>query len=266
VIANLLIGFREGLEAALIVSILIAYLVKTGRQKDTVKVWLGTGSAVLLSIAAGLALSLAVATTPEGINELIAGLTSIAAAGFVTWMVFWMARQSRAYSAELKNQLEAKATGTFAVVSIAFLAVIREGLETSVFLWSTSRASGEGVVALWGAFVGLSIAALLGVLMYRGSIRLNLSKFFKFSGAALIVIAAGILSYGLHELQEIGIISFWNQTAYDLSNVIAPDSAIESILKGTVSFSATPSILMVAVWLAYVMLTSVLYFRKPKTS
>lgn len=264
-IANLLIGFREGLEAALIVSILIAYLVKTNRKAEIGKVWLGTGSAVLVAVAAGLALSLAVATTPEGINEFIAGVTSIAAAGLVTWMVFWMARQSRAYSAELKSQLDTKTTGSLAVVSIAFLAVIREGLETSVFLWSTSRASGDEAVALWGAVIGLAIAALLGFLMYRGSVRLNLSKFFKFSGTALIVIAAGILSYGVHELQEIGIINFADQTVYDLSAIITPGSAIESVLKGTVSFSATPSILMLVVWLTYVTITATLYFRKPKT-
>lgn len=265
-LANLLIGFREGLEAALIVSILMAYLVKTDRRTQITKVWLGTGAAVALSVALGLALSLAVDTTPNGLNEFIAGTTSIVATGFVTWMVFWMARQSRTFSSDLKAKLDSKTSASYAVAGIAFLAVIREGLETSVFLWSTSLATQGGTSAIWGAVLGLAIAAVLGVFMYRGSVRLNLGRFFKVSGAFLIVIAAGILSYGIAELQEIGVINFLTEQVYDISGIITADSAVEAILKGTVSFSATPSVLMVVAWVAYVAVTSALYFRKPKSA
>lgn len=263
-LANFVIGFREGLEAALIIGILAAYLVKLGRKNELGKLWIGVGGAIAVSVALGVILGVLVENVPEGTNELIAGLTSIIAVVFVTWMIFWMAQQSRALSKELREQVDHAQKSAWAMSGIAFLAVVREGIETSVFLWSSSRAAGADTLPLLGALIGFAAAAILGFAIYRGAVKLNLSKFFAYTGGFLIVVAAGILSYGIHELQEIGVLPFLTAQTYDLSGVIQEGGVLDTFLRGTISFRSAPSQLESLLWFAYLIPTAVLYFRGTK--
>jgi high-affinity iron transporter len=273
-LANFLIGLREGLEAALIVGILAGYLVKIGRRNDFGKLFTGVGAAIGISALVGFALTYAVTEAPEGINELIAGSMSIVAVVFVTWMIFWMASQAKSLGAELRGKIdEALKASTVTLVGVAFFAVIREGVETAVFLWSATKATGDETNPLLGAALGLLVATVMGYLIYRGVLKFNLSAFFKYTGAFLIIVAAGILAYGVHELQEIGLFAGLEQafpilsaSAYDVSGIIEKDGIAHSILKGTISFRVTPSNLEALVWFTYMIPVTLLYalrYRKP---
>lgn len=263
-LANFLIGLREGLEAALIIGILIAYLVKTGRNKAVREVALGVGLAIALSIALGLILNLTVANVEGGLNQLIGGGTSVVAVIFVTWMVFWMKTQSSAMSHELRSKLDATSTATLGVAIIAFVAVIREGIETSIFLWSASQATSVGDMPVIGATLGLALAAVLGWLSYRRALKLNLSKFFRYTGAFLIVVSAGILAYAISEFEEIVSLPLQNH-AYDLTAVLPNGSPLEALLHGLISFNPSPSILQCIFWVAYLAPVSYFYLRASKS-
>lgn len=268
-LSNFLIGLREGMEAALIVGILASYLVKL-EQRSKIKILLwGVFTAVIASIAIGLILTYFVTSAPEGINEFIAGQASLIAVVFVTWMIFWMARQSKNLSGELRGKIDKVGTSSgIALAGVAFFAVIREGAETSVFLWSSTRAAGDGTNAVLGAILGLLTATVLGYLIYRGAVKIHLGKFFRYTGGFLILVAAGILAYGVHEWQEIGILPFLTTTAYDVSNIVTRDGILDIILRGTISFRSAPSQLEALLWFAYVIPTAWLFFKssKPKVA
>ncbi len=263
VVPNYLIGLREGLEAALVVSILVAYLVKTGNRHRLGPVRLGVAAAVGTSLAVGAALQFTAASLSFAAQEAFAGLLSIVAVGFVTWMVFWMRRTARTLRAELHGRLDtALALGAGALAMTAFLAVGREGLETAVFLWSAVQATGGSVVGpLAGATLGLATATLLAWLLYRRAIQLDLSRFFTVTGAALIVVAAGVLAYGVHDLQEAGILPGLNATAFDVSNAIPPTSWYGTLLKGIFNFSPATTWLEAIAYVAYLVPTMYLFFR-----
>ncbi len=263
-LANFLIGLREGLEASLIVGILVAYCIKSGKKKALSGIFWGTLVAILVSIGVGIALSEFVEVAPPGINEIIAGFASILAVVFVTWMIFWMARQAKNMRQELHDKVDQAGEKNFTLVAVAFFAVIREGVETAVFLWSASRATGSDTNPVLGATLGLLIAAVLGYFVYRGALKLNLRKFFQVTGAFLIIVAAGILAYGIHELQEIGWLPFLTTTSYDISNVIPKDSAIDTLLRGTISFRSAPSQLESVIWLSYVLVIGWLFLKPAK--
>jgi high-affinity iron transporter len=257
VLANYLIGLREGLEAALVVSILVAYLVKSDRRELLPRIWLGVGIAVAVSLAFGFALVFG----PRGLTfeaqETIGGILSIVAVGLVTWMIFWMARAARSLSGELRGQIDAAAEGSwFALVLVAILAVGREGLETALFLWSATQAVSRDTDATWqplvGAGLGIATAVVLGYLIYRGAISINLSRFFTLTGAFLILVAGGVLSYGVHDLQEAGILPGLNTLAWDVSDTIDPTTWYATLLKGIFNFSPATTVLEAVVWFAYV--------------
>src|SRR5689334_6015089 len=247
-IANFLIGLREGLEAALIVSILIAYLVKSDRRQLLPKIWLGVGIAAAVSLVFGAVLTFG----PKGLTfeaqEAIGGTLSIVAVVFVTWMIFWMARAARSISGELRSQIDKAADGSgWKLVVVAMLAVGREGLETALFLWAATQATTRGtsstVAPLIGAALGIATAVGLGYLMYRGALRINLTRFFTWTGAFLILVAGGVLSYGVHDLQEAGILPGLNNLAFDVSNAIPPTSWYGTLLKGIFNFSPVTTVL-----------------------
>lgn len=251
--ANFLIGLREGLEAALVVGILIAYLVKTDRREMLKLVWAGVAFAVALSLAAGAALTFG----PNGLSfeaqEAIGGTLSIVAVGFVTWMIFFMARTSRGMKGELEARMdEAIGRGGWSLALLAALAVGREGLETALFLWAAAKATGSSTQPLAGGALGIAVAIVLGVFIYRGAIRLDLAKFFRWTGVFLIFIAAGVLSYGVHDLQEAGILPGLDSLAFDVSSTIPPGSWYGTLLKGTVNFSPRTTWLELIAWIAYV--------------
>ena len=263
-LGNFLIGLREGLEAALVVSILIAYLVKSDRRQLLPKIWIGVGIAVGISLGFGFALTFG----PKGLTfeaqELIGGLLSIIAVGFVTWMIFWMARAARGISGELRSQVDqATDARPWSLVIVAMLAVGREGLETALFLWAATRAAarstGGTAVPLIGAALGLVVAVLLGYLIYRGALKINLTKFFTWTGAFLIIVAAGVLAYGVHDLQEARFLPGLYNLAFDVSNVIPPGSWHGTLLKGIFNFSPATTKLEATAWLAYAVPTMTLF-------
>ena len=264
-LANYLIGLREGLEATLVVVILVAYLVKTDRRELLGGIWTGVAIAVTVSLAFGALLTFG----PRGLSfeaqEAIGGVLSIIAVGFVTWMVMWMARSARSLSGDLKGRVDkAAAAGGVSLVVVAMLAVGREGLETALFLWAATQAAagnGSTTAPLLGAALGIGTAVVIGYLFYKGALSINLAKFFKWTGAILIVVAAGVLAYGVHDLQEAGILPGLNNLAFDVSNVITPGSFVGTILKGTLNFSPQTTWLEAVVWVLYVAVTMTLFFR-----
>lgn len=277
-LANYLIGLREGLEAALVVSILIAYLVKTERRHLLPRIWAGVALAVAVSLAFGAALTYG----PRGLTfeaqELIGGSLSIVAVGFVTYMVFWMAQAARSLSGELRGRIDRAADGgRWSLVLVAVLAVGREGLETALFLWAATQAgTRESVGAItptWepllGAALGIATAVVLAWLIYRGALSIDLSRFFAWTGAFLIVVAAGVLSYGVHDLQEAGVLPGLHRLAFDVSDTIEPTSWYGTVLKGVFNFSPATTWFELAAWLLYlvpVMTLFLLGVRRRSTS
>jgi high-affinity iron transporter len=259
-----LIGLREGLEIALLVGILLAYLVRSGRWQLIPRVWLGVVSAVVLSIGFGALLTYGPSQLSSRTEEIVAGVLSILAVGLVTWMVFWMARASRFLRAGLEAGLDARlggatASGGWAVTGIAFLAVGREGLETALLLWGAAGAAEEGWAPLVGAALGLATAAALCWAIYRGAVSVDLRTFFSWTGVLLVMIAGGVLAYGVHELQEAGVLPVLTRDAFDVSAVIDPDSWLGVALRGVLGFSPTPSWAQVVAWVGYVVPTATLY-------
>jgi high-affinity iron transporter len=269
-LGNYLIGLREGLEASLVVVILIAYLVKTERRYLLPRIWAGVGCALLISLAFGALLTYG----PRGLTfeaqEALGGTLSIIAVGFVTWMVFWMARHARGLSGELRGRLDTAAdAGRVSLVAVAFLAVGREGLETALFLWAATQAAtnsdGSTLTPLLGALLGILTAVAMGFAFYKGVLKINLAKFFKWTGVILIVVAAGVLAYGVHDLQEAGILPGLNNLAFDVSKQVPPDSWQGTLLKGTLNFSPATTWLEATAWIAYVIPTMTLFLRRMRT-
>lgn len=262
-LSNALIGLREGLEAALVVVILIAFLVKTDRRWAVRYVWLGVGAAVVLSVALGAVLTFGTRTLTFEAQELIGGLASIIAVAFVTVMVFWMKSAARTISGELKGRLDhALDLGPLAVAAVGFLGVGREGLETAIFFYATAQAAGEGnSLPLLGWVVGLLAAVVMGWLIYRGAVRINLSTFFTWTGIALILVAAGILAYGIHDLQEAQFLPGLHNLAFDVSRFIDPTSWYATLLKGIFNFTPATTWLQLVAWVLYVGIVLPLFLR-----
>ena len=252
-LANFLIGLREGLEAALVVGILIAYVVKLGRFDVLPRIWLGVGLAVALSLGLGAVLTFGAYGLSFEAQELIGGLLSIIATAFVTWMIFWMLRAARGLSRELRSEVDSHLSGAgWGLVLVAFLAVGREGIETALFIWAAVQASGSTTFPLIGAALGILVAIVLGYLIYRGVLRINLTKFFTYTGVFLIIVAGGVLAYGVHDLQEAGFLPGLNNLAFNVSAIIPPDSWYGTLLKGIFNFSPATTWLEAIAWVVYV--------------
>jgi high-affinity iron transporter len=253
-LATYLIGLREGLEATLVVSILIAFLVKSGRTDRLRLVWAGVAAAIVLSVLFGWLLSYTETTLLKNYQdqELFEAVTSIAAVCFVTWMIFWMRRAARGIAGELRNKLEeALEVGSWAVGSMAFLAVVREGLETSLIFYSAvqgANLNGGPLLALTG---GVLTAVGIGYLMYATAVRINLTVFFTWTGVVLILIAAGIFKYGVHDLQESGVLPGIGMVAYHADGWLDPSSWYATLLTGMFNITAEPTVLEVIAWIAY---------------
>jgi len=262
VFSNFLIGLREGLEASLVVGILVAYLVKTGRTGRLVPLWVGVALAALASLGFAAVLHFTANELSDRAEEIFAGVMSIIAVAFVTWMVFWMRSTSRTMKTELHGKLDAAAEmGSVAIAVMAMVAVAREGLETALFLWTNEKAMGAASHPAVGGLLGIGAAIVLGYLIYRRAIAIDLGKFFKVTGALLIVIAAGVLAAGVHELQEAAIIGGEDAVALDISSWYSADAWYGSLIRGIFNFTPTLTVLQVVVWFAYLVPVMVLFFR-----
>ncbi|MCW2825646.1 MAG: iron transporter [Aeromicrobium sp.] len=270
-LGNFLIGLREGLEASLVISILVAYLVKTGRRRDVRYIWIGVATAITLVVLAFTIITIAVDQLPFRWQEGVGGSLSIIAAALVTWMIFWMRRTARGLKKELEGELEsAVLLGAGAITLVAFLTVGREGLETAAILYATI-ANSYTATPFIGAFSGFVVAAVLGYLIYRGAVKVNLGKFFTVTGYLLIIVAAGVLAYGVHDLQEARFLPGLATKAFDVSDPAAatwnpqnPGGWMGTLLKGTINFQPDPTWLQAGVWVVYLAIVLTLYRRKPK--
>ncbi len=265
-LGNYLIGLREGLEASLVVVILIAYLVRTDRRWLLPRIWAGVAVAILASLAFGAVLTYGPRGLTTQAQEGIGGTLSIIAVGFVTWMVFWMARSARSLSGELKGSVDRAAdAGRASLALVAMFAVGREGLETALFLWAATQSAagsnGSTTGPLVGALLGLLSAVALGLAFYKGVLKINLSKFFAWTGVILIVVAAGVFAYGVHDLQEAGILPGLNNLAFDVTRQVPPSSWYGTLLKGVFNFSPATTWLEATAWVLYVVPTLALFLR-----
>ncbi|WP_431974351.1 iron uptake transporter permease EfeU [Micromonospora haikouensis] len=264
--ATYLIGLREGLEATLVVSILVAFLVKSQRRDRLPQVWGGVGLAVALSVLFGWLIeytSTSLLARSED-RELFEAVTSVAAVVFVTWMIFWMRRAARTIAGELRGRLtEALAVGSLAVAGMAFLAVIREGLETALIFYSAAQGAAGDSGPLLALLAGIASAVAIGVGLYFSALRINLSTFFTWTGALLILVAAGILKYGVHDFQEAGVLPGLNDLAFDISATLDPSTWYAALLAGMFNVTPAPSVLETVAWVAYAVPVLVLFLRRP---
>lgn len=277
-LANLLIALREGLEAALVVSIIVAYLVKADRRDALPKLWIGVGLAALLPLATGAILTWGPKTLTFQAQEILGGTLSFVAVGLVTWMIFWMGKNAR----ELKGELEGSLSRTLAeggsgwgVVWIAVVAVGREGVETALFIWATVRSSIESstMQTTAGVVTGLALAIVLGVLVYQGAVRINFRIFFAATGYFLVVVAAGIVAYGVGDFQEAGVLPGIMSHAWDLSahlpNSTSPLYWLYVLLQAMFQLNLQPTVLQVVGWGLYivpVLVLLTLQIRGPRPS
>lgn len=262
-LANFLIGLREGLEAGLIVGILVAYLNKLGRRDILPRLWLGIGIAIGISLGVGAILTWG----PYGLSfqaqEILGGGLSILAVGLVTWMIFWMAQHSRGLKGELQSKLDAAIAGTgMGIVVVGFVSVGREGVETALFIWASVSSTGNAVVGTIGAVLGILVSVVIAYLIYRGLVRINLSRFFLWTGLFLIVVAAGVLSYGIGDLQEAGVIPGFGQPAFSVAAIIPPSSWYGIVLAGLFNYTAEPTWARLVAWALYLAVVTPIFLRR----
>ncbi|MFF5203038.1 MULTISPECIES: iron uptake transporter permease EfeU [Micromonospora] len=262
--ATYLIGLREGLEATLVVSILVAFLVKSQRRDRLPQVWAGVGLAVALSVLFGWLIEYTSTSllSRSDDRELFEAVTSVAAVVFVTWMIFWMRRAARTIAGELRGKLtEALAVGSLAVAGMAFLAVIREGLETALIFYSAAQGAAGDSGPLLALIGGIVTAVVIGVLLYASALRINLSKFFTWTGALLILVAAGILKYGVHDFQEAGVLPGLSNLAFDITGVLDPSTWYAALLAGMFNVTPAPTVLETIAWVGYAVPVLLLFLR-----
>jgi high-affinity iron transporter len=273
---GLLTGLREGVEAALIVSIILAYLARTENSRHFGRIWLGTGAAVAISAGAGVLLFATIGGMTTPAEQLFEGIAMILAAAVVTWMLFWMRRTAGQVKGELQAALDRSlAEGSiWGLTALAFTAVIREGVETALFLMAqvtaASKADAGAPSTLIGALVGLAIAGMIGYGFYHGARVINLRTFFQWTGAALVFIAAGVLSRAIHELIEVaqfyGIHLPLTATSLDISGFLPHEGGggaaiVGELLRALFGYTSTPEWITLIVWLAYVVTVLGLYLR-----
>lgn len=259
-LSTFLIALREGLEAALIVGILVAYLSKSGSKARLPYLWLGVAGAITFSFGLGAFLSFTSTQLSLRGEEIFAGTTSLVAVALVTWMVFWMKRSARGLKNELQGKVDqALPMGRVALILTAFVAVAREGLETALFIYTNFKTVSQDTAPTVGLIFGLLAAILLGYLIYRRAISLNLGKFFTVTGIALLVVAAGVFSHGINEFQNFGALPGARAFAWNFPN---DSSVLATIFDGTIGIGASITWLQLFLWGSYLALTLKSYLKK----
>lgn len=266
--AAFFVTLREGLEAALIVGVIVAYLAKTGHRDALRLVALGVAAAVAIAVVVGVAIVATVGRLPLQVQETFEGLAAAFAVVVLTWMLFWMRRQGRAMKNELERAVDAAlGTGsTMALAGLAFMAVLREGLETVLFLLAILGATGGDVAGamLWAMF-GLVVAIAIGVALFAFGVRINLRAFFTVTGVILIFVAAGLSAYVVRELTEAG----WlppTAIAVDLTGILSERELLGSLLAGMFGYTATPTWAELVAYFAYLIPVLILYLKPERPS
>ena len=266
--SGLLTGLREGVEAALVVAIVCAYLARTGNARHFGKIAAGVGIAVAVSFGLGAVIFLTLGGLAEPYEQIFEGAAMLLAAGVVTWMLFWMRRQASSVKGDLQRAVDRILTeGTaWGLGILAFTAVIREGLETALFLVGQAAAAGGAggggsASVLGGAVAGLAIAVVFGYGFYRGSRALNLGLFFRWTGVLLVFIAAGLVSHAVHEFVEIGWITLGTATAFDVSTLLPHDEGLGLLLRAVFGYTSAPEWATLVTWVTYVIVVLAAYLR-----
>ena len=265
-LSALVIALREGLEAALIIAILAAYLVRAHRRAELRGLLLGAGAAGALCAAVGLTVALGAAELPTVTQEIIEGISSVLAVVLLTWMIFFMRKHARSQ----KSELEASAaralasTSRWALPLVAFSAVAREGLETVLFLYASFRNSTSTTGSGVGAVVGLLVAAALGFGIYRGGVHLNLRRFFQVTGGLLVIVAGGLLAGAVHAMNEAGAITVLTRPAWDLNGILSDTGFVGSVLHGLMGYVGAPNVLQVIAWWGYIVPTLIAFYGLPR--
>jgi high-affinity iron transporter len=260
------IGLREGLEAALIVGIVAAFLVQQGRRDSLRWMWLGVAAATVLCASVAIALRIAEQNLPQKEQEQFETIVALIAVGMITWMVVWMRR----HSADLKGDLQERAKvalvegSALGLVLMAFLAVLREGLETSVFLLAAFQQSDRPGLTGTGAALGVLLAVILGYLIYRGGVKLNLSRVFRITGVVLVLVAAGLLSFAVHTGHEAGWVNVLLDRAIDLRWIVDPGSVQSALITGMFGIQPEPTVGEAIAFLAYAIPMTIYVLRPQK--
>ncbi|MFJ6194789.1 iron uptake transporter permease EfeU [Micromonospora sp. NPDC092111] len=261
--ASYLIGLRDGLEAALVVTILLTVLARSQRRDGLAPLWAGVGLAVVVAATLGAVLTYVATALLSGVRlEFFEAVTSLLAVAMVTWMIFWMRHSARTLRAELTGRLtNALGMGPVAIGALAFVAVIREGVEMVLLVFSAAQAAAQTIAPLAGMLAGIGSAVLLGWLMYAAVARVNLGRLFTWTAVLLILVAAGIAKYAVHGFQTAGALPVGAGVAYDLSDVVAPTSWYATLLTATVNLTPSATVLEISVWIAYAAGILLLFFR-----
>jgi high-affinity iron transporter len=263
-LSALLITLREGLEAALIIGIILAYLARTGNRQGFKPVWTGAVLAVVASAVAGAIIYVTAGELEGRAEQLFEGVAMLLAAGVLTWMIFWMRKQAVNIRAHLHAQVDtAVGAGSTGLIMLAFIAVVREGIETALFLFASTAVAETPLLSLGGGLLGLVLAIALGYSIYRGTSHLNLRAFFTVTGLLLVLFAAGLLAHGIHEFEEAGVIPPIIEHVWDNNSVLNEKSVPGNFLTSLFGYNANPSLVEVIVYAVYLTGTLIAYFARP---
>ncbi len=262
-LSSFLITLREGLEAALIIGIILAYLARTDNRQGFKPVWIGTSLAVLTSLVVGAIFWRLSVEFSGRAEEIFEGIAMFTAVGVLTWMIFWMRKQSIDIKAHLHAQLKSVLTSgsSLALVFLAFAVVVREGIETVLFLFAATRVAESPVSFTIGGFLGLAIAMAIGYSIYKGSSRLNLRTFFNATSLVLIAFAAGLLAHGIHEFIEAGIVPPLVEHIWDINHILPEGETFGLFLKAIFGYNGNPALLEVIAYFIYLVFALTFYFR-----
>jgi high-affinity iron transporter len=262
-LSALLITLREGLEDALLIGIILAYLARTDNRQGFRPIWLGTSLAVLVSLASGAGIYLLAEEFSGRTEEVFEGIAMFVAVGVLSWMIFWMRKQAVNIKAHLHAQIQSVLTSgsSFALVMLAFVVVVREGIETVLFLFAATRVDESTVLFIIGGLLGLVIAIAIGYGIYKGTSKLNLRVFFNVTSVVLIFFAAGLLAHGIHELQEAAIIPTVVEHVWDVNHILPEKSTFGRFLTAIFGYNGNPSLIEVGAYFTYLVLALGIYFR-----